>query len=233
MRNLLCFTLITAFAVVFAAEADAQRGRGGIRPTTEDEKKAEDSAEPAGRGRGGRFGETAEEQPAGRGRGRRGQFGGGQSEAGNPATAESRFGDGGSTNKLFAAIDADSDGVITKAEMEDAILAFARLDEDKDGRLTKEEAGATGGGGHGHGHGGGGGMAGGRGRFGGNQSEQAADQPQGRGRGGFGRGRGFGQRPELEPSNDGKQPVGTENNAAENQPAVKPSGISKSPFDDE
>ncbi|MCR9197679.1 MAG: hypothetical protein NXI04_03450 [Planctomycetaceae bacterium] len=221
MRNALCFTLTFAFSLVLAADANAQRGRGGFRPQTEDQKKKDETIEPAGRLRGGRFGGTAEDQPAGRGRGRGGRFGGGQAQAGGSAGG-GRFGGGGSTNKLFAAIDADGDGVITKAEMEDAILAFARLDEDKDGKLTKEEAGATGGG-HGHGHGGGG-MAGGRGRFGGNQSEQGAGQPQGRGRGGFGRG----QRPELEQPTGSKEPA-----AAENKPAAKSSGTSKSPFDDE
>ena len=220
MRNVTSVTLAFLCSLVLAADANAQRGRGGLRPPTE-EKQTEDSAEPAGRGRGGRFsgiGGTPEEQPAGRGRGRGGRFGGGQPPAGGPAAGGGRFGGGESTNKLFAAIDADGDGVITKAEMEDAILAFARLDEDKDGKLTKEEAGATGGGGHGHG--------GGRGRFGGNQSEPSANQTPGRGRGGFGRGLGLGQRPELEQPADGKEPASTGKKPSE-------TGTSKSPFDDE
>lgn len=100
-------------------------------------------------------------QPAGRGRGGRG---GGQPEAnrgqalmpdqaiGGAGQASGRFGGGQSGNPLFAALDADGDGMITIAEMEDAIQAFAKLDENKDGKLTAAEAGAVGGG-RGHMHG--------------------------------------------------------------------------------
>ena len=227
MRTTLCFTLTTLFALFLVTDANAQRGRGqgAAREVDPNESKAEESSEPTGPRRGGRFGGgDAEAGGPGRAGGRfGGRFGGGQAQAGG-----GRFGGGGATNKLFAAIDADGDGVITRAEMEDAILAFARLDEDKDGKLTKEEAGATGGG-HGHSHGGGG-MAGGRGRFGRGQAEQGAGPPQGQGRGGFGRGRGFGQRPTLEQPAEEQQAT-----PSDNKPTQKPaaSGTSKSPFDDE
>lgn len=101
-------------------------------------------AQPGGRGRGGRGGAepgTEGAQAPAAGQGPRGG-----------AQAGGRFGGGQAVNPLFAALDANGDGVITTAEMEDAIQAFAKLDENKDGKLSADEAGAAGGG-HGHMHG--------------------------------------------------------------------------------
>lgn len=43
-------------------------------------------------------------------------------------------------NAMFAAIDVDGDGVITKAELRKAIKALMTLDTDNDGNITLEEA---------------------------------------------------------------------------------------------
>lgn len=155
-------------------------------------------AQRGGRGRGGSGGgepgaEGAQAPAAGRGRGGGAQAGG-------------RF--GGGQSALFAALDANSDGVIAKQEMEDAIQAFAKLDKDRDGKLTAQEAGsspqspAAGRGGRGgRGGAGGGAPAAGRGRGRGGQGAEG-----GAGRGGRG----------------AAQPA--------NPPARE--GNSKSPFDD-
>lgn len=125
-------------------------------------------------GRGGRPG--AGQSPAGAAGGRGGQFGAGQ---------------GNATDSLFTAIDVNGDGVITRAEMQNAIQLFARLDGDNDGRLSREEAGSTGrasgrrGGGRGQAAGGQG--AGGRGQGAGGQGAGGRGQGAG-GRGGRGRG---------------------------------------------
>jgi len=153
-------------------------------------------------------------QPGGRG-GRGGeQPGGGQPEADGAQTpaagrgprgaaqASGRFGGGQAVNPLFAALDANSDGVITTAEMEDAVQAFAKLDENKDGRLTADEAGAAGGG-HGHMHGRGAAASGAsqtptagrgvRGGRGGADEGAPAAEGGGRGRGGQGAAGGVGR----------------------------------------
>jgi Ca2+-binding EF-hand superfamily protein len=48
-------------------------------------------------------------------------------------------------NPMFTAIDADGDGVITKAELRKAIVALKKLDADKDGNITLAEASPMGG----------------------------------------------------------------------------------------
>jgi EF hand len=166
--------LVVALSLI-STDAFAQRGGRSVPGKDGDgQAETENNNQQAGRrarqGGGVMDSEGAPgSSPAGRGR--RGQ-----------ATADGqtgRFGAGtaGATNPLFAALDADADGVITRAEMENAIVAFARLDEDKDGKLSKEEAGATGGGGHSHG----GGMAGRGGARGSAGGQTEGGQP-GRGR---------------------------------------------------
>lgn len=205
-KSLVLTVAIGLSLAVFATDAFAQRG---------------------GRGRGGRGGAGPSEdnsQTPGRGRGRSGG-----------AQAGGRFGGTQSVNPLFAALDANSDGVITTAEMEDAIQAFAKLDENKDGKLTVEEAGAARGGGHGHAHGrgaaaGGSSQApaagrGGRGRRGGAGAPAAGRGGRGRGgQGASGAGRGGRRRQgaaDADPTQD------------DTKPAKPPAGEvnSKSPFD--
>lgn len=74
---------------------------------------------------------------AGRGRGGRQASAGGRTSGGRPGSA---------AEKLFATIDSNGDGVITREEMKDAMRAFVRLDINSDGRLTAQEAGASTGG---------------------------------------------------------------------------------------
>lgn len=90
-----------------------------------------------GRDAGNPAAENGEQGMAGRG----GQRSGAGGQAGNAAS--------GATSKLFAAIDANQDGVITREEMKEAMQAFAKLDEDKDGKLTAQEAAGQSGGGRG------------------------------------------------------------------------------------
>jgi Ca2+-binding EF-hand superfamily protein len=47
------------------------------------------------------------------------------------------------TNAIFAVLDADGDGVISKTELRKAIVALKTLDTDKDGQITLAEVGAT------------------------------------------------------------------------------------------
>ena len=44
-------------------------------------------------------------------------------------------------NKLFAALDLDGDGIISKAELRKAIVSLKKLDTDNDGQLTMAECG--------------------------------------------------------------------------------------------
>lgn len=46
-------------------------------------------------------------------------------------------------NKLFAALDLDGDGVISKAELRKALASLKKLDTDNDGQLTMAECGIT------------------------------------------------------------------------------------------
>lgn len=59
-------------------------------------------------------------------------------------TREKNVGDqgaGGSPNAIFAAIDSDGDGIISKVELKKAIAALKKLDADNDGSITLAEAG--------------------------------------------------------------------------------------------
>jgi len=47
-----------------------------------------------------------------------------------------------SANKLFAALDLDGDGVISKVELRKAIVSLKKLDTNNDGQLTREEIAA-------------------------------------------------------------------------------------------
>jgi hypothetical protein len=53
---------------------------------------------------------------------------------------------------LFAALDKDKDGKLSRVELEQAVAALKTLDTDRDGYLSKSECAPRGG--HGHGHGG-------------------------------------------------------------------------------
>jgi Ca2+-binding EF-hand superfamily protein len=55
----------------------------------------------------------------------------------------------GPPNAMFSAIDADSDGVITKAELRRAVVQLRKLDTDKDGNITLAEVSVGGPGGPG------------------------------------------------------------------------------------
>ena len=182
MHRYLFASAILACVSLSASDAFAQRGGRARGGAAQADSESGQSIGRRGRPSGGAT--QSQDSPAApaAGRGRGGRPGGGQSPSGGTGGQGGRFGAGagGATNPLFAALDADSDGVITRAEMEDAIQAFARLDENKDGKLSKEEAGATGGGGHSHG----GGMAGrGGGQGAGGRGGQAAGGQGGRGRG--------------------------------------------------
>lgn len=48
---------------------------------------------------------------------------------------------GGAPNAIFAALDADGDGVISKIELRKAIVALKKLDSDNDGSITLAECG--------------------------------------------------------------------------------------------
>jgi Ca2+-binding EF-hand superfamily protein len=48
---------------------------------------------------------------------------------------------GAAANKLFAALDLDGDGIISKAELRKAIVSLKKLDTDNDGQLTMAECG--------------------------------------------------------------------------------------------
>ena len=85
-------------------------------------------------------GENGRPEMSGRGRG--GQRGAAGGQAGNAAR--------GAAGRLFAAIDANQDGVITREEMKEAMQAFAKLDVES-GKLTAQEAGGQAGGGRGQG----------------------------------------------------------------------------------
>jgi Ca2+-binding EF-hand superfamily protein len=63
------------------------------------------------------------------------------------------------TSALFAALDKDNDGKLSRVELEQAVAALKKLDTDSDGYLSPSECAPRGGhghggGGHGHGHGG-------------------------------------------------------------------------------
>lgn len=125
-------TAILACVSFSASDTFAQRGgraRAGAAPA-EDEKGQ--STGKRGRPSDGATQNDDSPTAPSTGRGRGGRPGGTSAAA-----------SGSAPNSLFAALDADGNGVITRAEMEDAIQAFARLDENKDGKLSKEEAGAT------------------------------------------------------------------------------------------
>lgn len=220
MHRYLFATAILVCVSFSVSDAFAQRGgraRGGAAQA--EDESGQSTGRRARRSGGAAQSDDSPAAPSA-GRGRGGRPGGGQSPAGSVGGQGGRFGTGagGATNPLFAALDADGDGVITRAEMEDAIQAFARLDENKDGKLSKEEAGATGGGGHSHG----GGMAGrgGGGRFGGGQG---AGGQGGRGRGRMQAAEGSDDaKPNAQPTPAGRKP--TPGNAA--------SSKSASPFDE-
>lgn len=171
MKNKCTVCLALIFSLLMLADSYGQRGgrfRGG---NASPEGQTESGVPSAAAGRGGRQGDME----------------------------QSRFGGGiGQAKTLFSVLDADQDGVISVAEMENAIQAFAVLDENQDGKLTRQEAGnAAGGSGHGHGggQGAGGGMTGqrggaasgggGRGRMA-QQGSDASPQASGAGQGGRG-----------------------------------------------
>lgn len=52
---------------------------------------------------------------------------------------------GGGTNALFAALDANGDGVIDASEIANAPAALKKLDKNGDGKLTREELRPAGG----------------------------------------------------------------------------------------
>ena len=114
-------TVASLSLLVCSENVLAQRGGRGGGEFRGAETQADDEAgqEVSGRGRGGRRGAAG------------GQAGGAR---------------GNTNGKLFAAIDANQDGVITREEMQNAMRAFAKLDEDKDGKLTAQEAGGQAGG---------------------------------------------------------------------------------------
>lgn len=68
-----------------------------------------------------------------------------QGERGGPAGSGPMGFFGPPTNVMFNAIDADADGVITKAELRKAIVALRKLDADKDGNITLAEVSPAGG----------------------------------------------------------------------------------------
>lgn len=55
-----------------------------------------------------------------------------------PAAADAA---GGASDAIFAALDADGDGAISKAELKKAITALKKLDADNDGNITRAECG--------------------------------------------------------------------------------------------
>jgi Ca2+-binding EF-hand superfamily protein len=63
---------------------------------------------------------------------------------GNIAEEQAAAPAGPSSNAIFAVIDADGDGVITKTELRKAIRALKTLDADKDGNITLAEASTAG-----------------------------------------------------------------------------------------
>ncbi len=62
-------------------------------------------------------------------------------KAAEPPKADDKAAGGGGANALFAALDLDGDGVISKAELKKASLSLKKLDTDKDGQLTLAECG--------------------------------------------------------------------------------------------
>jgi hypothetical protein len=62
-------------------------------------------------------------------------------KAAEPPKADDKAAAGGGANALFAALDLDGDGVISKAELKKASLSLKKLDTDKDGQLTLTECG--------------------------------------------------------------------------------------------
>jgi Ca2+-binding EF-hand superfamily protein len=65
--------------------------------------------------------------------------------AGNPGglPADGGAPAGGQTNAVFAALDLDSDGVISKNELKKAIVSLKKLDADNDGSLSLAECGGA------------------------------------------------------------------------------------------
>lgn len=61
----------------------------------------------------------------------------------DPPKADDKAAAGGGANALFAALDLDGDGVISKAELKKAALSLKKLDTDKDGALTLAECGTN------------------------------------------------------------------------------------------
>lgn len=61
----------------------------------------------------------------------------------DPNAAAPAAGDaaGGASDAIFAALDADGDGTISKAELKKAITALKKLDADNDGNITRAECG--------------------------------------------------------------------------------------------
>src|SRR5262249_14989845 len=62
---------------------------------------------------------------------------------GNAAGAANANADDPSSDPLFAALDADGDGVITKKELGKALAILKKLDTDKDGAISWEEVKAA------------------------------------------------------------------------------------------
>ena len=92
-----------------------------------------------------RPGARGQGEPAGGGRGGR-MMQQGQARGGHG------HGSAAQTSPLFAALDKDKDGKLSRVELEQAVAALKKLDTDRDGYLSPSECAPRGG--HGHGHGG-------------------------------------------------------------------------------
>jgi len=104
--------LCTSIVLVFAATASAQFAKGAPGSHTAKKPADADAPKPADKKAG----------PA-------------DNAAGPPAAGAA------SANKLFAALDLDGDGIISKAELRKAIVSLKKLDTDNDGQLTMAECG--------------------------------------------------------------------------------------------
>ena len=89
-------------------------------------------------------------------RGQGGPSGGGRGGQMQQGQTRGRHGHGSvaQASPLFAALDKDKDGKLSRVELEQAVAALKVLDGDRDGYLSQSECAPRGGHGHGHGHGG-------------------------------------------------------------------------------
>lgn len=82
----------------------------------------------------------------------------------------SQRGGGNRPDPIFVALDADRDGSLSKAELQNAAAVLRKLDKNNDGKLTQDELG-------GDRRGGGKGKGGGRGKGKGEGDKQRRDNP--------------------------------------------------------